>query len=60
MSAHIQAKIEKLNEMIESIRHDARFAVPTGGGIWRELSEAAQHLELAVACLECSEELKKL
>lgn len=57
MKNQTQRKIEAINEMIESLRHDSRFL---DGIISAQLSEAAQYLELSVACLECVAELKSL
>lgn len=56
MDNQTQRKIEAINEMIESLRHDSRFL---DGVISAQLSEAAQYLELSVSCLECFSELNR-
>ena len=57
MDSQLQRKIESINEMIEALRHEARFS---DGGISEQFSEAAHHLEFSVACLEYVAELKSI
>ena len=57
MDRQMQRKIEDIKEMIESLRHDARFS---DGVISAQFTEAAQHLELSAACLECTANLKSI
>ena len=57
MDNHTQRKIEAINEMIESLRHDSRFL---DGVISAQFTEAAQHLELSAACIECAADLKSI
>lgn len=57
MDSQLQRKIESLNEIVEALRHEARFS---DGGISEQFSEAAHHIELSVACLEYVAELKSL
>ena len=57
MDSQMQRKIEAIKEMIESLRHDARFS---DGVISAQFTEAAQHLELSVACLEYAADIKSI
>lgn len=57
MDSQLQRKIEAINEMIEALRHEARFS---DGGISEQFTAAAQHLELSAACLECAADLKSI
>ena len=57
MDSQLQRKIEAINEMIEALRHEARFS---DGGISEQFSEAAQYLELSVACLEYAADIKSI
>ncbi len=54
---HTQNKIDKLEEMLESLRHDYRFEE---GGIKNELCKAIGYLETASACLAYAKELQEL